>query len=179
MQAPSPVAPSANNKPSTLKRLRMPLACLLLLVVSLSLVYTWQHAQVQDAQKELRAAQDRTASVVRGQDENTAIDRTRYQAVFLGSGQVYFGKIRSISGQYLSLTDIYYLNGAGPDINLSDPASQGSVSLVKLGCELHKPEDKMTINRTGVSFWENLQPDGEVSKAIDEYLRQHPDGNDC
>jgi hypothetical protein len=53
------------------------------------------------------------------------------------------------------------------------------ISLVKLGCELHGPEDEMLINRSQIVFWENLKEDGQVTQAVAEYIEQNPDGQDC
>jgi hypothetical protein len=40
---------------------------------------------------------------------------------------------------------------------------------VKLGNELHGPEDEMTIEKAQVLYWENLKPSGKVSEAISSY----------
>ena len=37
----------------------------------------------------------------------TAIDSSKYQAVFFTNGQVYFGKLQSFNNEYMKLTDIY------------------------------------------------------------------------
>ena len=37
------------------------------------------------------------------------IDKDKHQAVFLTSGQVYFGKLSRMNGEYYQLTDIYYM----------------------------------------------------------------------
>ncbi len=101
--------------------------------------------------------------------DNKSIDTSKYQAVFLTNGQVYFGKLKNVSGKYVELTDIYYLQvqqSVQPQ-NKDTPATDNpNVSLAKLGGELHGPEDKMSINRDQVLFWENLKPDAKVSKAI-------------
>ena len=40
------------------------------------------------------------------------INGGQYQAVFLTNGQVYFGKLHQVNGEYYRLTDIYYLQVA-------------------------------------------------------------------
>ncbi len=52
---------------------------------------------------------------------------------------------------------------------ISQDTSQGDVSLLKLGNELHGPEDWMEINPAHILFIEELKPDGKVAKAIDAY----------
>jgi hypothetical protein len=109
------------------------------------------------------------------------VDNEKVQAVFLTNGQVYFGKITAIKQGYVDLRDIYYLNSQSqPDSDGNTSGQPTSFSLVKLGCELHGPQDQMVINREQVSFWENLKSDGKVADAIKEWQSQNPDGqNKC
>jgi hypothetical protein len=96
----------------------------------------------------------------------------QYQAVFLTNGQVYFGKVSSVDGSYVTLKDIYYLQvqqQVQPKDSKSTDTAQPQVSLAKLGGELHGPEDIMYISREQVLFWENLKNDGKVATAIKEY----------
>lgn len=112
--------------------------------------------------------------------ESRFVTEDRMQAVFLNGGQVYFGHIRSLNSDYLRLGDIYYLRvnqQVQPD--QSTQTSANDISLVKLGCELHGPQDEMLINRDQVVFWENLKNDGQVAKAVDEYKKQNPNGQQC
>lgn len=100
----------------------------------------------------------------------------KFQAVFLDNDQVYFGKIRDIESDTLILTDIYYLqkqSGEQQSVTQasSDSTAQGNLSLVKLGDELHAPQDEMRINRDQVVFWENLKDDGKVAQAIKNYKK--------
>lgn len=97
--------------------------------------------------------------------ETSLINKDHYQVVALSDGQAYFGKIRAISGSYIELVDVYYLNNNG------SAAEQKStnVQLIKRGCEPHQPEDRMVIYRDQVNFWENLQGDGQIVKLIKEY----------
>lgn len=109
------------------------------------------------------------------QDSDDDEDEATWQAVFLSSGQVYFGHLGDTDGDEFDLTNIYYLQvqqvlqPAPEPANTTANASQ-QVSLAKLGkFELHCPIDKMTINREQVLFWETLQNDSKVVKAINEY----------
>lgn len=113
--------------------------------------------------------------------EDQFVDTSKNQAVFLNNGQVYFGKVTELNKGYVTLANIYYLrvNQQVQPGQQSQQASQNDVSLVKLGCELHGPQDVMVINREQVTFWENLKDDGQVSKAIAEYVKANPNGQDC
>ena len=101
------------------------------------------------------------------------VDSSKLQAVFLNTGQVYFGNVRSFNQSYLVLTNVYYLQSSNSTGSSSSSSNQ-NVSLVKLGCELHKPLDQMVVNTTQVTFWENLQTDGQVAKAVSDYNKQNP-----
>lgn len=110
-----------------------------------------------------------------GTSESKYVDSNKLQAVFLNTGQVYFGKIQTLDSRYFVLSDIYYLQTSGG----SGQAQNTNVSLVKLGCELHEPYDKMVINRSQVTFWENLQDGGQVAKAVGQFEKQNPNGQKC
>jgi len=98
-----------------------------------------------------------------------------YQAVFLTSGQVYFGKLEA-SGSWLKLTDIYYLQTSLPlqTTNSNTPLADANqnIQLVKLGNELHGPTDAMYIGHKEVLFWENIKDDSKVVDAISKYKGQ-------
>lgn len=113
--------------------------------------------------------------------ESEFVDRNKFQAVFLTNGQVYFGRVAEVTSKYVDLQSIYYLNSQQqPAANSTQSSTQQTnFSLVKLGCELHGPADQMIINRDQVSFWENLTSNGKVAKAIDQWVQQNPDGQNC
>jgi len=98
-----------------------------------------------------------------------------YQAVFLTNGQVYFGKLGK-SGRSFVLRDVYYLKATSPLQSASstpDAASltdtQKNIELVKLGAELHGPEDAVFIEKSQVLFWENMKDSSKVLEAIKQY----------
>ena len=93
--------------------------------------------------------------------------RNGLYAVFLSNNQVYFGNIFDEDDSKVVLRNIYYIQMKG---EAKDGfAGQSDVSLLKLGNELHGPEDWMEINREHVLFIEQLKSDGKVAKAIDAY----------
>ncbi len=117
----------------------------------------------------------------RDKSEAEYLKADKFQAVFLNGGQVYFGKIREINDNFVTLDNIYYLRvneQVQPDANAGQNPQQ-DISLAKLGCELHGPEDNMVINREQMTFWENLKDDGQVAKAIAEFVKQNPEGQKC
>lgn len=110
-------------------------------------------------------------------DEQKYVDSSKLQAVFLNTGQVYFGKITTLNSKYFVVDDIYYLQTSSTGTTAA--AANTSVSLVKLGCELHSPRDEMVINRAQVTFWENLQDSGQVAKAVATFQKANPSGQKC
>lgn len=102
----------------------------------------------------------------------SAIDSSKYQAVFLNSGAVYFGKLQVLNSNYLKLTDVYYLQTQSTDATNPQPAASSTstnLQLVKLGGELQGPTDEMIVNRNQVTFFENLKSDGKVTQSIVKY----------
>lgn len=91
------------------------------------------------------------------------------QAVFLINGQVYFGQIDKINHDFLVLKNIYYLSD---NSKLNSNEQNAKVSIIKLGQEVHGPEDIMYINRAEILFYENMKSDSEINKAIDKYLKE-------
>lgn len=105
----------------------------------------------------------------------TAIDSSKYQAVFLSNGQVYFGKLQNSTGEYLKLIDVFYLQTTAETTTQNPQTTSNAnnnVELVKLGSEIHGPEDQMLINQSQVLFYENLKPDGRVSQSITNYSKR-------
>jgi hypothetical protein len=109
--------------------------------------------------------------------EERLVNTNDQQAVFLTNGQVYFGKLKAINGSYYDLQDIFYLNSSSTSSTSSSTPT--TLSLVKLGCELHAPLDQMIITSQQVSFWENLNNSGKVSQAIAQWDTQNPKGLKC
>jgi len=106
--------------------------------------------------------------------KNKTATATNYQAVFLTNGQVYFGKLAD-SGKYATLEDIYYLQVQQIQPTDKTATQQNKVTLIKLGNELHAPQDKMKINRDQVLFIEDLKDEGKVMQAIKRYKEKGPD----
>lgn len=87
------------------------------------------------------------------------IPTDKWQAVFLEGGQVYFGRMTDTGGDYVTLSNVYYLKEASE-------LSQSNLNLVKLGGELHGPEDTINIRKESISFWENMKDTSRVVQTI-------------
>lgn len=113
-------------------------------------------------------------------DKKKADKETVYHAVFLSNGQVYFGKLDNPDARYVKLSQVYYLQlnqEQGQQVQPAEGDTQSEqktadqkpeFSLVKLGQELHGPEDQMVINKEHILFYEILKGDSNVVKAIKE-----------
>lgn len=107
-------------------------------------------------------------------NSETGIDESKYQAVFFSTGQVYFGKLEVMNDKHLRLTDVFYIQSNPADSSSTegeDPTSAeaSTMGLIKLGEEVHAPEDKIVINREHVLFYENIRPEGRVAQLIEDY----------
>lgn len=98
----------------------------------------------------------------------TDLNKDGYQAVFMDNNQVYFGKITKMDKDQVILEDIYYLQVQQVQPKPEEEA-QGKLTLVKLGNEIHGPDDQMVINAEHMMFWENLRDEGKVVQAIKQY----------
>jgi hypothetical protein len=101
------------------------------------------------------------------------LDGSRYQAVFLVNGQTYFGKLQNLNSSYMKLTDVFYLQTREAEnrdsANPQETSNQADLQLIKLGNEIHGPEDEMIISKDQILFFENLKTEGRVTQSINEY----------
>ncbi len=107
------------------------------------------------------------------------IDSSKYQAVFFTNGQVYFGKLQPVNASYFKLTDVFYIQAQEAESEKAESENPQQTSnqstdirLIKLGSEVHGPDDEMIISKDQVLFFENLKKDGKVSDSITKYNAQ-------
>jgi hypothetical protein len=87
---------------------------------------------------------------------------TTYQAVLLGNGAVYFGRLQGFGTARPVLTNVYYVVGK------TDPETkQVSNILVKRGKEWHQP-DRMYLNPSQIVFVEPVGKDSKVAQLIQQ-----------
>ena len=96
---------------------------------------------------------------------SSQVNSSRYQAVFLSNGQAYFGKLHDYYTSRPYMTDVYYFQSNNQPAGTAQNAS-GNQLLVKLGQEIHSPENKLILNKDSILFVENLSDEGKVVQAI-------------
>lgn len=103
------------------------------------------------------------------------IDTSKYQVACLQSGECYFGKVTSVTSDTMQIKNVFYVQkstGSGSTSGSSADTSN-NLQLIKLGNEVHGPEDMMIINRSQVLYVENLKSDGKVTQTINSYYQQN------
>lgn len=110
-------------------------------------------------------------------DPIAKVSSADWQAIFLDNEQVYFGKVKAVSKDTLTLSDIYYLQVVTKPLQTTQQGAtatadntQQELTLIKLGNEIHGPADRMVINRDKIVLTEKLKSDSRVVKAISTYV---------
>lgn len=82
-----------------------------------------------------------------------------WKAVFLDSGQVFFGKFVTVPfSKTITLHKTYYFRSA---------SSTDSTDVVSIKDSLHNPQDFMVISRSHILYTEQLSGKGIVAQALD------------
>lgn len=108
-------------------------------------------------------------AVSQAQKGATGINTSRYQAVFLVNGQIYFGKLEDFNATSFKLTNIYYPQAQTADEEGAAQNQQASgIQLIRLGEEVHGPESEMFISKDQILYYENLKEDSRVTQLINQ-----------
>ena len=91
-------------------------------------------------------------------DQQIATDR--YQAVYMQTGQIYFGKLQNTHGPYLTLTHVFTLQGS------SGQQASENTNIIQVMRQVYGPDDSMALRADQVQFWQNLRSDSKVAQAI-------------
>ena len=102
-----------------------------------------------------------TAMIISNTKDRT--ENTR-QAVFMSSGTVYFGFVKDKSESMIEIDDVYYITS----IQSLYPAQpeQEKISLIKMGNEVYKPENKILVNKDQIFAIQGITQDSQINKAI-------------
>lgn len=97
---------------------------------------------------------------------------SQWYAVHLTNGQVYFGRITSITSDTIAISDTYYLEATPNPVSTSNSfiiqqESKPTYKLTRRGDDTTLSSDhKLFINRSTVLFWEKLQDTSDVVRLI-------------
>ena len=98
-----------------------------------------------------------------------AFDKS-FQVVVLDTGEVFVGKVIKERSSRLELVNIYYLPITAEDLFSQEfNAIHESISVIKIGNELHGPEDSMVISQEHIVYIQNLKENSKIVTAIEEY----------
>ncbi len=106
----------------------------------------------------------------RMQPAGDGINTSRYQAVYLANGQIYFGKLETLGSNKMRLTNVYYLQ-TKTDSTTSGDASKdqsasGNFQLIKLRGAVYGPSDEMIISNDQIIYFQNLEENSKASELI-------------
>ena len=104
----------------------------------------------------------------------TGIDSSRYQAVFLSNGQIYFGKLSSFNEESFKITSVYYPQAqtTGEDAAADVQSEQSNISLFRITDGVHGPDDEMIVMKNQILYYENLQANSKVTQLIEQNKAQ-------
>lgn len=104
----------------------------------------------------------------------TGIDNSKYQAVFMSNGQIYFGKLSDFNESSFKITKIYYpqAQSTGEETTTNVNDEQSSIQLFRVTDGVHGPEDQMIITKSQILYYENLESNSKVTQLIEQNQKQ-------
>jgi len=91
-----------------------------------------------------------------------------WSAVFLSNGRSYFGKIVKEDAGFITLDDVYYLQVKQVPSSVEGEEFQYQPFLMRIGDEIHGPENFMKINKDHILFIEKLKASSSVVVSIEK-----------
>lgn len=105
-----------------------------------------------------------------GKTADTAGSTSQYRAVTMDNDQVFYGKLEGDKHDYLVLTEAFYYQ---PGISARGTgADQGNIRIIKVGTELHQPQDRVMLNRDHVVTVQTLTDESKIIQAMKTYLKE-------
>lgn len=103
--------------------------------------------------------------------------QSKWQAVFLTNEQVYFGHLTQYGLNYWRLDNAHYIKMvkvpvvptiSDPKIKQEDqqPQFENRTSLVKIGDDIHQPENTLYIPKEQILFWQDLQNASSIAQTL-------------
>lgn len=95
--------------------------------------------------------------------------RGSYQAVFLTSGQAYFGNITEISDEYIIIKKPFSIKVQQKQTDEDAQVSQSEIKLLSIEDEFYQPEGYMLIEKNAILFIEELKDSSQIIEIIENY----------
>jgi len=94
---------------------------------------------------------------------------TKWSAVVLSDGEIFFGHMKQETADHLELVNVFYVQKPASSSTAGGPAptSQAPTAIVGfVANQLQCPEDDISINRSLVLYWEDLQDSSYVAQKL-------------
>ena len=95
--------------------------------------------------------------------------RGSYQAVFLTSGQAYFGNITEITDEYIIMKKPFSIKVQQKQTDEDAQVSQSEIKLLSIEDEFYQPEGYMLIEKNAILFIEELKDSSQIIEIIENY----------
>jgi hypothetical protein len=96
---------------------------------------------------------------------------TKWSAVVLSDGEIFFGHIKDLTSDHIELVNVFYVEKPATSSTTggSTSTSQAPTKIVGfVANQLQCPEDDITINRSLVLYYENLQASSYVTQQLNQ-----------
>jgi hypothetical protein len=94
---------------------------------------------------------------------NSAKDTDGYWAVYLDSGQIFYGRKDKQNQNYVTMNNVFYYQPGVRSVKAEN------IRIIKVGTEIHQPQDYIYINKQHIERQEQLSDDSKVVEAIKKY----------
>ncbi|MEA2646185.1 MAG: hypothetical protein QOE92_1268 [Chloroflexota bacterium] len=109
-----------------------------------------------------------------------SFNKDAWYGVFINNNEAFIGHVASADGQYIKMTDIWYLTLSATDDQgkaIVNPApDQIKTNINKLGSGLYGPKDQVQIIRGNIRYYTELRNDSPVVTLI---TRCEAQGESC
>lgn len=94
---------------------------------------------------------------------NSTKDTDGYWAVYLDSGQIFYGRKDKQNQNYVTMNNVFYYQPGVRSVKAEN------IRIIKVGTEIHQPQDYIYINKQHIERQEQLSDDSKVVEAIKKY----------
>jgi hypothetical protein len=88
---------------------------------------------------------------------DTGIKRDQYQIMKLTTGEIFFGKLQNVKGDYVVVENAYFIQ---------DGQEPNETTILSRKNTIAKSESPLRIKSDKIVYWENLAKDSKVAELI-------------